>query len=142
LLLVFPGGKAVRALEDGTLPSPSLTKVSTARSRLPLNPLSTVELRFSSGKPMSFNVASFDSNVAPVPPIDAPKILDCLFTRIGEGGPPNPVLPSGDSGGDSRAVLESGNVDDAARRPKPNRLPGLGGSGGGCSSELLVLPVF
>lgn len=91
---------------------------------------------------MSFNVPSFDSKVAPVPPIDAPKTLDCLLTRTGDGGAANLVFPSGDSGGDIRAVLERGNVEDAARRPKPKRLLGLGGSGGGCSSELLVLPVL
>lgn len=91
---------------------------------------------------MSFNVASFSSRVAPVPPIDAPKTLDCLFTRTGDGGPGNPVLTTGYSGCDSRAVLESGNVEDDARRLKPNRFPGFGGSGGGSSSELLVLLVF
>ena len=39
------------------------------------------------------------------------------------------------------AVLDRGSIEDALRRPKPNRLPGFGGSGGGWSSELWVLPV-
>ena len=40
--------------------------------------------------------------------------------------------------------LECGKVEEAARSPKLNLLPGLGGSGGGRSSVelVLVLPVF
>ncbi len=91
---------------------------------------------------MSLNVPSFDSKGASIPPIDAPKTLDCLLRRTGDGGAANLEFPSGDSGGDIRAVLDRGNVEDAARSPKANRLLGLGGSGGGCSSELLVLPVL
>ena len=91
---------------------------------------------------MSLKVPSLDSKASPVLPTDAPNTLDCLFTRIGDGGVANPVSPSGESGGDTRAVLERGNVEDAARKPNPNRLLGLGGSGGGCSSELLVLPEY
>ncbi len=49
-------------LDDGLLPSPSLTSDSMVLSRSPLSPLNTVEFRLSSGKPISRRVASFDSN--------------------------------------------------------------------------------
>lgn len=104
--------------------------------------MSTCEFRFSSGKPISLRVASLASVLGPVLPTDAPNTRDCLFTRTGDGGAANSVLRSGEVGGDTRAALDRGNVEDAARRPKPNRLLGFGGSGGGCSSELLVLPVY
>ena len=62
--------------------SPSLIKASTALSRFPLSPFSTVELRFSSGNPISRSVASFDSSPSPV--TLEPKTLDGLFTLGGE----------------------------------------------------------
>jgi hypothetical protein len=115
--------------------SPSLINASTVRSRLPLRPLSTVELRFSSGKPMSLNVANLDSSPSPDVCMLEPNTLDGLLTRGGEVSCPK--LPSpGDTGG----VRLRGDVA-ALRSPNPKRPVGLGGKGGGRSSEL-VLPVF
>lgn len=70
----------------GVFPSPRRTSVSIVRSRLPFSPFRIVELRFSSPKPMSLSVASFDSMFSPPPPTLAPKTLDCLLIRIGGGG--------------------------------------------------------
>ena len=91
---------------------------------------------------MSLNEANLASISASVPPPTfAPKTLDCLLTRIGEGGAPKPVEPSGEVGGVVRFDRESGRAEDTDRRPNAKRLPGFGGSGGGWSSELRVLPV-
>jgi hypothetical protein len=115
--------------------SPSLIKASTVRSRFPLSPFNTVELRLSSGKPMSRNVASFDSKPSPDVCMFDPKTLDALLTCGGDASCPKLPNP-GDKGG----VRLRGEVA-AFRKPKPKRPVGFGGSGGGRSSEL-VLPVF
>ena len=47
----------------------------------------------------------------------------------------------GEVGGDIWECLVVGRTDETDRRPKLKRFPGLGGSGGGWSSELRVLPV-
>lgn len=83
---------------------------------------------------MSRSVANFDSNPSlEVWTLD-PNTLEGLFTRGGDVSDSKCPRP-GETGG----VKFRGEVADF-RRPKPNRL-GLGGSGGGLSSEL-VLPVF
>lgn len=115
--------------------SPSLIKASTVRSRLPLSPFSTVELRFSSGKPISRKVANLDSNPSPEVCILDPNTLDGLLTRGGDVSCPKLPRP-GDTGG----VRFRGDVA-ALRNPNPKRPVGFGGNGGGRSSEL-VLPVF
>jgi hypothetical protein len=135
----FAGGTGVLPLAAADPPSPNLIRASTALSKFPLRPFSTVAFRFSSGNPISRSVASFDSNPSPGPPIFDPKTLEALFTLGGDessGKPPRP----GDIGGVT--VLDIGKVEDAALRPNPNRFPGFGGSGGGRSSTELVLPVF
>lgn len=129
------GGVGVLPLEAPTFCSPSLIKVSTVRSRLPLSPLSTVQLRFSSGKPISRRVASFESSPSPDVWTFDPKIRDGLFTRGGDSSCSKAPMP-GDKGG-----VRSRGAVAALRNPKPKRPVGLGGNGGGLSSEL-VLPVF
>lgn len=125
-------------------PSPSLINVSTDFSRFPLRPLSTVMLRFSSGKPISFRLCSFVSKLS----ADAlrtlcPNTRDALFTLGGEESPKplKPMLIPGEVGG-LLGFGEAGNVAEELRSPKPKRLPGFGGNGGGRSSAELVLPVF
>jgi hypothetical protein len=115
--------------------SPSLIKASTVRPKLPLRPFNTVELRLSSGKPMSRNVANFESSPSPEVWMVDPKTLDGLFTRGGEASCLKLPVP-GDTGG----VMLRGEVA-ALRSPNPKRPVGFGGNGGGRSSEL-VLPVF
>lgn len=115
--------------------SPNLINASTVRSRLPLRPFRTVELRLSSGKPISRSVASFESSPSPEDCMLVPNTLDCLFTRGGEVSCPKPPIP-GDTGG----VRFLGDAA-AFRSPNPKRPVGFGGNGGGLSSEL-VLPVF
>jgi len=112
--------------------SPSLIKASTVLSRLPFSPFSTVELRFSSGKPMSRSVASFESSPSPEWLMLEPKTRDGLFTRGGDTGVLSYPSP-GDTGGDLEV--------DVFLNPNPKRPVGFGGSGGGRSSEL-VLPVL
>lgn len=94
-------------------------------------------------KPISRKLASLPSNWLSVPLITAPKTLDGLFALGGDGGSSEP-LKAGESGGVKRSWCLRGNVEDAERREKPNRLPGLGGRGGGSSpiEPVLVLPVF
>ena len=121
-------------LDLAALCSPRRIKASTARSRFPLRPLSTVELRLSSGNPISRSVASFESMPSPEVCTFEPKTLEGLFTRGGECCPKSPR--PGDIGG----VMSRGDVA-ALRSPNPKRPVGFGGSGGGRSSEL-VLPVF
>lgn len=130
------GGVGVVPLDLTGFCSPNLIKASTALSRLPFNPFSTVLLRFSSGKPMSLNVANLESNPSPDVLTLDPNTLDGLFTRGGELSPLNPPIP-GETGG----VALRGKVEDFWR-PNPNRFVGFGGSGGGLSSWELVLPVF
>lgn len=143
LLIVRPltpglaGGVGVAPLDLAVFCSPSLMSASTALSRFPFNPLRTVELRFSSGKPMSLKVASFDSSPSPEVFTFDPNTLEGLFTLGGEVScPSKPPIP-GDTGG----VTFLGNVEDFCI-PKPNRFVGFGGSGGGLSSTELELPVF
>lgn len=69
----------------------------------------------------------------------APNTLDCLFTLMGSPNPPVDIW--GDCGAELGWLLDKGNAEETLRRPKPKRFPGLGGSGGGWSSELLVLLV-
>jgi hypothetical protein len=102
---------------------------------LPLRPFNTVELRLSSGKPMSRRVDSFESRPSPDVWILEPKTLDGLLTRGGEVSCAYPSIP-GDTGGERFRDAGVG-----LRNPNPNRLVGFGGNGGGRSSEL-VLPVF
>lgn len=88
---------------------------------------------------MSLRVASFESRPSPEVFTLDPNTREGLFTRGGDGSwllkPPSP----GDIGG--VCCWFRGNVDDFCR-PKPNRLVGFGGNGGGLSSTELVLPVF
>lgn len=132
--LGFAGGVGVPPPDLPGFCSPSRINASTVRSRLPFKPFKTVELRLSSGKPMSRKVASFDSSPSPEVCIFDPKTREGLLTC---GGELSPKLPRpGDTGG----VRFRGDVT-ALRRPNPKRPVGFGGSGGGRSSEL-VLPVF
>lgn len=119
-----------RGLDVGALPSPSRTRVSMVRSRLPFSPFNIVKFRFSSANPISRSLASLDSMFSPPPPTLAPNTLDCLFTRIGgDGGYAFAV--SGEVGGDTCERLVIGRAEETDRRPKPKRFPGLGGRGGG-----------
>lgn len=103
-------------------PSPSLAKVSTVLSMFPLKPRSTVTLRRSSGKPISFNVAILDSSEGSV------EAANC--DDDDNGGGEACLVERGDVGllREKRWRLE---VDEAERRPIPKNLPVLGGSGGG-----------
>ena len=127
----FAGGVGVVRPDFPEFCSPSRINASTVRSRLPFKPFSTVELRLSSGKPMSRSVASLESSPSPEVWTFDPKTRDGLFTRGGEVSCPNPR--PGDTGGDLDV--------DVFRNPNPKRPVGFGGSGGGLSSEL-VLPVL
>lgn len=129
------GGVGVLPPEAPTFCSPSRINVSTARSRFPLSPFSTVQLRFSSGKPISRRVANFESSPSPDVWTLDPKIRDGLFTRGGDSSGSKAPMP-GDKGG-----VRSRGEPAALRNPKPKRPVGFGGNGGGLSSEL-VLPVF
>lgn len=135
LVLGFAGGVGVPPPDLPWFCSPSLIRASTVRSKLPLSPFNTVELRLSSGKPMSRSVASFDSSPSPEVFTLDPKTRDALFTLGGDVSSPKPPRP-GETGG----VRFRGEVA-AFRSPKPKRPVGFGGNGGGLSSEL-VLPVF
>lgn len=128
----FAGGVGVVLPDFPELCSPSRINASTVLSRLPLRPLSTVELRLSSGKPMSLSVASFESSPSPEVCMLDPKTRDGLFTRGGEVCVLSKPRP-GDTGGDLEV--------DVFLNPNPKRPVGFGGSGGGLSSEL-VLPVL
>lgn len=131
----FVGGVGVPPLDFPELCSPSLISASTVLSRLPFSPFNTVELRLSSGNPISRSVASFESSPSPDVCTFDPKTRDGLFTRGGEVSNPNPPIP-GDTGG-----VKSRDGFDDFRSPNPNLPEGFGGNGGGLSSEL-VLPVF
>lgn len=133
----FAGGVGVLPLDLVGFCSPNLINASTALSRLPLRPLSTVELRFSSGNPISLKVASFDSNPSPEVFTLDPNTLDGLFTLGGDVSCPLKPLSPGDTGG----VTFLGNVE-AFCNPNPKRFVGFGGRGGGLSSTELELPVF
>lgn len=135
LLLDFAGGVGVLPLDFPGFCSPSLIKASTVRSKLPLRPFSTVELRLSSGKPISRNVVSFESSPSPDVCMVDPNTRDGLFTLGGDASCSKLPKP-GDTGG-VRFRCDA----DAFRNVKPKRPVGFGGSGGGLSSEL-VLPVF
>ena len=115
--------------------SPSRIRASTARSRFPFRPFSTVELRFSSGKPMSRSVVNLESMPSPDVCTLEPNTREGLFTRGGDKSCRNSSRP-GEMGG----VMLRGEVA-ALRSPNPKRPLGFGGNGGGRSSEL-VLPVF
>lgn len=136
------GGKGICARGALLPPSPNLTKVSTDFSTLPSRPRSTCMFLLSSENPMSLKCAIFVSNPSSrLAPTSAPRNLaGFLSFGGGDGSRPNPLNP-GEVGGLS--VLDRvGKVDDAARKVgKWNLLFGLGGRGGGRSSEL-VLPVF
>ena len=84
LVVGLVGGVGVLPLDLTGFCSPSRIKASTARSRFPFRPLSTVELRLSSGNPMSRSVASFESMPSPDVCMFEPKTLEALFTRGGE----------------------------------------------------------
>jgi hypothetical protein len=126
------------------LPSPSFISASTARSKFPLSPFSTVAFRFSSKKPISLSVASLDSKLSPGRSIFEPNTRDGLLTLGGLESLPTSAPKLGDMGGVSfpDEGRDIGKVDEAARNPNPNFFVGLGGSGGGRSSTELVLPVF
>jgi hypothetical protein len=64
--------------------SPNLIKASTALSKLPFSPFSTVELRLSSGKPMSRSCASLESMPSPEVCMLEPKTLEGLLMRGGD----------------------------------------------------------
>ena len=123
------------------VPSPSLTSDAMALSRSPFSPFKTLELRLSSGNPISFKVTNFHSKPSSVTPILAPNTLDCLLIRIGEGIPEGLRYGSGDKDGESSERLETGRADEADRNPNLKRLEGFstfsffGGGGGGSSSE-------
>ena len=135
LVTGFVGGVGVLPLDLTGSCSPSRIKASTARSRLPFSPFNTVELRFSSGKPMSRSVANFESMPSPEVCTLEPNTREGLLIRGGEVSCWKLSSP-GEMGG----VMLRGEVA-ALRSPNPKRPLGLGGSGGGRSSEL-VLPVF
>ena len=130
----FAGGVGVFPRDLDGVCSPNLISASTVLSRFPFSPFNTVELRFSSAKPISFNVANFESSPSPV--TLEPKTLDGLLIRGGDASWSNPPRP-GDTGG----VAPRGRVEDFCM-PNPNLLPGFGGRGGGLSSTELVLPVL
>jgi hypothetical protein len=143
--LTLGSGSGVRDLDVRPGPSPSLTKVSTAFSTLPLTPFNTMALRFSSGNPISFRDASLSPNPkleSPMlcvdPPTVAPNTLDCLLTFEGDGDLHRLSAGSGGGSLSNRTGPLTGYVDDAARNA--NLGPFFGGRGGG-SSEL-VLPVL
>ncbi len=77
-------GVGVLPLDLSGFCSPKRIKASTARSRLPFKPFSTVELRLSSGKPISRRVASFESIPSPEVCILEPKTLEGLLIRGGD----------------------------------------------------------
>lgn len=129
----FAGGVGVVRPDFPVFCSPSLISASTVLSKLPFKPFKTVELRLSSGNPMSRSVANFESSPSPDVWMFDPKTRDGLFTRGGEVSCPNPR--PGDTGGERFFEV------DVFLNPNPNRPVGFGGSGGGLSSEL-VLPVF
>jgi hypothetical protein len=64
--------------------SPNLIKASTALSKFPFSPFSTVELRLSSGKPISRSCASFESMPSPEVCMLEPKTLEGLLIRGGD----------------------------------------------------------
>jgi hypothetical protein len=130
-----------------TPPSPSRTKVSMAFSMFPFTPFRTMVLRFSSVNPMSRNCASFSAARSLLSwPKLAPKTFEGLLRSS----------PIGLRGGVSRGLWKSslwccGLFLDRNDRGNPegldlfdfvkNRLPVLGGSGGGVPSSEIVLPV-
>lgn len=127
--VLVPAG--VLDFETVLLPSPSLTRVSTARSRSSLSPLSTISFRRSFVNPISCNAAILDSK-------------DAVVTST-TGAPRPVVFLDGKGGGDQSPLSEVGEVtfglllpnrrrfevDDDDRRPNLKNLPDLGGSGGG-----------
>lgn len=135
LISSLSGGVGVFPLDLAGFCSPSLINASTALSKLPLSPFRTVELRFSSGKPISRSVANFDSRPSPV--TLEPNTLDGLFNRGGDVSCTPKLLNPGDSGG----VTFLGGME-GFRSPNPSPLVGFGGKGGGLSSTELELPVF
>lgn len=135
LALELLGGVGVLPLDLAVFCSPNLINASTVLSKFPLSPFNTVELRLSSGKPISRRVANFESSPSLEFGMLEPNTRDGLFTRGGEMSCAKPPRP-GDTGG----VRSRGEVA-ALRNPKPKRPVGFGGNGGGLSSEL-VLPVF
>ena len=98
------GGVGVFPLDLPLFCSPSLMSASTALSRFPFKPFRTVEFFFSSGKPISLRVASFDSSPSPDVLTLDPKTLDGLFTLGGEVFSPNPLRP-GDMPGEIGGVV-------------------------------------
>ena len=60
---------------------------------------------------------------------------------MGEGTAEIRVERSGEGGGESISCRESGSAEDADLKPRLYRFPVLGGSGGGCSSELRGLAI-
>lgn len=132
----FAGGVGVFPLDLAGFCSPSRISASTALSKLPFSPFSTVVFRFSSAKPISLSVVNFESSPSPEVLTLDPNTLDGLFTLGGDVSWLNPPRP-GDTGG----VAPRGKVEDFCR-PNPNLLVGFGGRGGGLSSTELVLPVF
>ena len=90
-------------------------------------------MRRSSGNPISFNAASFDSNdVAP----RSPASMSCVAVLKGSGGGGDSFL-RGEDGllVENRRRLE---VEEAERSPNPKNLPVFGGRGGGEPSGDLV----
>lgn len=136
------GGRGLCERDELLLPSPNRTNVSTDFSTLPSRPRSTCMFLLSSANPISLRYVNFVSKPSSrLPPTSAPRSLaGFLSFGGGDGSRPKPLNP-GEVGG-LNVFDRTGNVDDAARKlGKWNLLLGLGGRGGGRSSEL-VLPVF
>ena len=122
--------------------SPILTRVPIAFWISPPTFFKTARFCLSSLNPMSRSLARFDSkSVGFGSPTSVPNNFEGLFRLGGDGE------RSRDAGRCNEAVAaasrfaldDKGKIDEADL--KPNRLPVLGGSGGGWSSEF-VLPVL
>lgn len=120
-------------------PSPNRTRVSIVFSRLPPSPFSTARFLFGSANPISRNLAILPAKSSgPVPTFADGLLSTGLLLYSGEGDRLRGSTSTG-GGGSRRDFEESGKMEEADL--KPNLLPVLGGSGGGWSSELELLPV-
>lgn len=127
-LLAFGDGRGERLS-----PSPRRISDSTARSRLPLTPLSTMVFRCWSWNPISRSLASLFVNSSwPSDPDEAPKPRE---DPLGGAAPGDRVCPASSPFVNLASFLareERGNIEDADRKPN---LEFLGGRGGGVPSS-------
>lgn len=128
--------------------SPSLTRAPIAFWISPPTCFKTARFCLSSLNPISRSLVRFNSKSDVLgSPTSAPNSLDGLFRLSGDGDRSREPRESRESGRAAAAAAaasrfaldDNGKIDEADR--KPNRLPVLGGRGGGWSSEF-VLPVF